>query len=390
MLAATGDNDPRDEPGAADADPSVGPQQSGGDRPGSSPQHVPPRAGSSPAPWCHTAAGPERRGVPEEEEPLARRGQRQNGSTRTANGRSSANGRQRRVRDLDNEGIIPVLARAVREVEAGAQRGAVRPAARTKFQVVALLAREERTRVKADAEITEGQRAEQLKRLDGIGTILAKIAARDTTLLSLLAEDADDLRRRPRPQARDDEGRPASRCPRRPSRRPTTIDDQLDGRPGRRAAVGHRPPARQPVPRARLLGRARPRPTRAACPAGSSSARCSSRSSAAASSSCMPLPEPTSLNAPGGHDADEAPGAGRRAAAAEGHRTFLLADEPGLGKTAQALLAAAGRSTPSRCSSSCPTSSRPTGRARRASGRRRTPRPSCTATAPTSTASPTS
>ena len=28
------------------------------------------------------------------------------------------------------------------------------------------------------------------------------------------------------------------------------------------------------------------------------------------------------------------------AAAAEGHRTFLLADEPGLGKTAQALLAA--------------------------------------------------
>ena len=31
------------------------------------------------------------------------------------------------------------------------------------------------------------------------------------------------------------------------------------------------------------------------------------------------------------------------AAAAAGHRTFLLADEPGLGKTAQALLAAAGR-----------------------------------------------
>ena len=28
------------------------------------------------------------------------------------------------------------------------------------------------------------------------------------------------------------------------------------------------------------------------------------------------------------------------AAAADGHRTFLLADEPGLGKTAQALLAA--------------------------------------------------
>src|SRR6185436_10426884 len=55
--------------------------------------------------------------------------------------------------------------------------------------------------------------------------------------------------------------------------------------------------------------------------------------------SCMPLPEPTSLNAPGGlelmpHQAQVV------AAAAAGHRTFLLADEPGLGKTAQALLAA--------------------------------------------------
>ena len=36
--------------------------------------------------------------------------------------------------------------------------------------------------------------------------------------------------------------------------------------------------------------------------------------------------------------ADAAPGAGRRRC--QGHRTFLLADEPGLGKTAQALLAA--------------------------------------------------
>ena len=40
-----------------------------------------------------------------------------------------------------------------------------------------------------------------------------------------------------------------------------------------------------------------------------------------------------------GRRADAAPGAGRRGAA-RGHRTFLLADEPGLGKTAQALLAA--------------------------------------------------
>jgi SNF2 family DNA or RNA helicase len=53
----------------------------------------------------------------------------------------------------------------------------------------------------------------------------------------------------------------------------------------------------------------------------------------------MPLPEPTSLRAPGGMEL--MPHQGRLiAAAAAGHRTFLLADEPGLGKTAQALLAA--------------------------------------------------
>ena len=53
----------------------------------------------------------------------------------------------------------------------------------------------------------------------------------------------------------------------------------------------------------------------------------------------MPLPEPNSLKAAHGmelmrHQAQLI------AAAESGHRTFLLADEPGLGKTAQALLAA--------------------------------------------------
>jgi SNF2 family DNA or RNA helicase len=54
---------------------------------------------------------------------------------------------------------------------------------------------------------------------------------------------------------------------------------------------------------------------------------------------CMPLPEPAHVPTPPGrelmpHQAQVV------TAAAEGHRTFLLADEPGLGKTAQALLAA--------------------------------------------------
>ena len=115
---------------------------------------------------------------------MGRRGQRRSGGTRTAQ-------RTRRVRDLDNEGIIPVLARAVREVENGVARGDVRRSLRTKFQVVALLVREERARVKADDESSESHKAEQLKRLDGVATILAKTAARDPSLLSLLAEDAD-------------------------------------------------------------------------------------------------------------------------------------------------------------------------------------------------------
>ena len=61
------------------------------------------------------------------------------------------------------------------------------------WQHVALLVREERARVKADTSIPDAQRTAQLARLDGIATILAKTAARDTSLLALLAEDAERL-----------------------------------------------------------------------------------------------------------------------------------------------------------------------------------------------------
>ena len=115
---------------------------------------------------------------------MARRRQRQPGATRTA----TRNRRQ--VRDRDDDGILPVLARAVREVEASAERGTLRASGRTKFQVVALLVREERARVNLDESISAPERAEQLKRLDGVAKILAKTAARDTSLLALLAEDA--------------------------------------------------------------------------------------------------------------------------------------------------------------------------------------------------------
>ena len=89
----------------------------------------------------------------------------------------------------DEAPIIPILARKVREVEAKAQRGKLGPTNRVKFQVIAFLVREERARVKGDTELADAARAELLKRLDGVATILAKTAARDTSLIQLLEVD---------------------------------------------------------------------------------------------------------------------------------------------------------------------------------------------------------
>jgi hypothetical protein len=263
---------------------------------------------------------------------LARRGQRQSGATRTAPRT------QRRTRTLDEEGLIPVLARAVRGVEAAAERGRVRPAGRTTFQVVALLVREERARVKADDSLGATRRAEQLKRLDGLATILAKTAARDTSLLALLAEDAvvssaaTDLKREML-QAAGVEPAPEEAPPAEsvapaetPERRvvPQSVLSRQLANPFLApdfSSVGQRRTTAGYLDGWELLG-----PLFRAFEYGGAS-------------SCMDLPEPASLRAPGGlelmpHQARVV------AAAASGHRTFLLADEPGLGKTAQALLAA--------------------------------------------------
>lgn len=236
---------------------------------------------------------------------------------------------------------MPVLARAVRDVEAGAQRGRATPTIRTKFQVVALLAREERARVKADATSTEAHRAEQLKRLDGIGTILAKTAARDTSLLVLLAEDAvvsdaaKSMRRdmiadaglEQAPEAEvTDEPIAVSAATERQVVPQSVISRQLANpflAPDFESAEPRRPQPRR-LTSWELLG-----------PLFSSFERASGGASA-----CMDLPEPAaSSKALAGpelmrHQAQLI------TAAADGHRTFLLADEPGLGKTAQALLAA--------------------------------------------------
>ncbi|MDT7649443.1 MAG: hypothetical protein QOI36_849, partial [Pseudonocardiales bacterium] len=112
-----------------------------------------------------TAAVP---GTTTKEELVARRGQPQTRARRTAP-------RDRR-RGRGRDDVNSVLARAVQEVEAALRSGRVTPATRTKFQAVALLLRDERARVQAEENSSDTHRAEQLKRLDGIATILAKSA----------------------------------------------------------------------------------------------------------------------------------------------------------------------------------------------------------------------
>ncbi len=262
---------------------------------------------------------------------MARSGQRQPGARRTAPRE------QRPVRPGGD--VISVLARSVREVEAAARRGRVTPAVRTKFQAVALLLRDERARVRAAAG-ADGHRSEQLKRLDGIATILATTAVQDAGLLALLAEDSDvsdAARSLKREMLRDvgiepapEETAPAeiATAPAGTERRvvpQSVISGQLANpflAPDFSAA-----PQRAPRPR-RLPG------WELLNPLLSSFERAGGGAPA-----CMTLPSPTARFTPMGQQL--MPHQGELvAAAAAGHRTFLLADEPGLGKTAQALLAA--------------------------------------------------
>ena len=313
---------------------------------------------------------------------MARRGQQQSGARRTA-ARTP-----RRTRARDNDGVIPVLARAVREVETAVERGNVLPSVRTKFQVVALLVREERARLKAQDSGTEADRAQQLKRLDGVATILAKSAAADTSLLSLLAEDAtvsdsarelrrrmlesagvevaeEEVRRR-RPSAPSNQRSASCRSPWSPVSSPTPSSPPTSPRPGS------------------------PRSARGCSPGGSSSARSSapSRRRAAARRPACRCPSRPRSTPP----ADDGSCATRPRSSPRPRRGTGPSSSP----TSRGSARPPRRSspprprTPSRSSSSSPTSSRPTGPARPGSGRRGGRRPSCTATATTSTGSPTS
>jgi superfamily II DNA or RNA helicase len=262
---------------------------------------------------------------------VARPGQRQTGARR------SALPKKRRVHHRGD--VVTVLARTVREVEAAAQRGRLTPAERTKFQAVALLLRDERARVRASAG-SDGHRAKQLRRLDGVAAILATTAVQDAGLLALLAEGSgvsDAARMLKREMLRDfgieptrEEVAPTATAtaPAGPARRvvPQSVVSRQLANPFLApdfSAAAQRTSGPRRLAGWELLG-----------PLLSSFERAGGGAPA-----CMALPAPTAQFTPAGLEL--MPHQGQLvAAAAAGHRTFLLADEPGLGKTAQALLAA--------------------------------------------------
>jgi hypothetical protein len=232
-----------------------------------------------------------------------------------------------------------VLARTVREVEAAARNGRVTPAVRAKFQAVALLLREERARVRASAG-SDSHRAEQLKRLDGVAAILATTAVQDAGLLALLAEDSSVSE--------------AARSLEREMLRNVGIErarEEIAPAPDATASADAK---RRVVPQSvvsRQLANPFLAPDFSAVPQTASRPRLlaswellgpllsSFERAGGGAPACMALPAPTARYTPAGlelmpHQGEVV------AAAAAGHRTFLLADEPGLGKTVQALLAA--------------------------------------------------
>ena len=258
------------------------------------------------------------------------------------NSSRTAHAKRGRKRPLDDEGIIPVLARAVREVESAASRGKVAGHNRIKFQVAALLVREERQRAREDTGASAAHKQEALKRLDGLAAIMAKTAARDTTLISLLAPDAkiSDAAKKMRRDFLVQSG--AVLAP----EDLVIVDDVPTPTPD---------VAKQVVPasvRQAQLANPFMAPDFAAYQKPQSAAEGllmnwelieplfrAFEQGAGGGVASMALPEPGDLHTPGGldlmvHQSEFVE------SAREGHRAFLLADEPGLGKTAQALMAA--------------------------------------------------
>ena len=247
---------------------------------------------------------------------------------RSGDGRTAQRSRTRtQTRRRDEEGIIPVLAQAVREVERAVTNRQLTSGQRSRYQAVALLARAERTRVRADDTLTDQQRDTMLKRLDGVATILAQTAAQEPSLFHLLAEDAeisDNTRRLER------EMQAAAGLEPEPEPEPQSAPVATGVRPERKvlpqsvlsAQLANPflvPDFSQAAPRVqgRLSGWELIGPLLN-----------SFEQAAPGSSACMELPDPRPILLP--KDLDLMPHQSRLlASVAEGHRTFLLADEPG-------------------------------------------------------------
>ncbi|MBG6239766.1 superfamily II DNA or RNA helicase [Mycetocola sp. CAN_C7] len=269
-------------------------------------------------------------------------------TTRGSSGSRSSQSRSSGSRHDDEAPIIPILARKVREVEAKAQKGKVGPTNRTKFQVIAFLVREERAKVKADKEMSDAVRVELLKRLDGVATILAKTAARDTSLITLLEADAattpvaQKLRRdwllESGAELSPDEliittSKPAVEpvVPAELAEKqviPQSVKSRLLANPFLA------PDLDQPLPQAPSRGRLGNwelmGPLYKAFEQGSGGRAAS-----------MDLPEAPKIDRLSPKSLEIMRHQARFVESVrDGHRTFLLADEPGLGKTAQSVLAA--------------------------------------------------
>ncbi len=280
---------------------------------------------------------------------MARAGQRRSGgasggartgAARTEAARNQRGAQPRRHSKPIAQGIISVLAESAREIDRAVRRPPTLPSVRMKFQVVALLMRQERTRVKSDEGSTDSQRTKKLKELDAVATLLAKITARDTSLLALLAEDAvvsDSARAFKASLMRagglepPEEAAPPAPVVAAPGAENQVIPQSVVSRqlsnpflaPDFESAA-----ARSGARARRLAGWELLEPLFRSFEHGTTG-----------EPACMKLPDAKVTLAPHGqvlmpHQAQVV------AAAAAGHRTFLLADEPGLGKTAQALLAA--------------------------------------------------
>ncbi|MDQ4116462.1 MAG: DEAD/DEAH box helicase [Actinomycetota bacterium] len=260
---------------------------------------------------------------------MARRGRPQTRARR---------GAQRDRRPADD--VMSVLGRTVQEVHSALRNGRVTPTTRTKFQAVALMLREERARVRTDENIGDKQRTERLKRLDDTARTLAMTAVRDQGLLALLDEDAvvsDDARALRREMLRkagveppvEEEAAAPVETPAAPAK-PQVVPQSVVSRQMANPFLA--PDFSAPRPSG-------PRPTPLTGWELLDPLLRSFERAGAGATACMSLPEPARRTAPGGQEL--MPHQARLVgSAAAGHRTFLLADEPGLGKTAQALLAA--------------------------------------------------